>query len=79
MIFTESDLMPLGISSETWDAPHPESKSWNNGVVIAYLLNRRVALSEILDNPEREDGLDFEEVSIEELMGLSKKDYDRYL
>lgn len=68
--FSETDLVPLGISSETWEAPHPESKSWNNGVVIAYLLNRRVALSEILDNPEREDGLDFEEISIEELLGL---------
>lgn len=77
--FTEGDIIPLGSSSETWEAPHPTSGSWNNGIVIAYVLNRRIALDDILRNNERENGLDFEEVDIEELLGLTKKDDDRYL
>lgn len=70
--FTEDDIIPLGSCSETWNAPHPESKYWNNGIVIAYLLGRRVTLPEMLDSPYREDGLDFEEISIEELLGLQE-------
>lgn len=77
--FTEDDITPLGSCSETWEAPHPTSGSWNNGIVIAYVLNRRVALEEILGNAERENGLDFEEVSIEELLGLTKEDETKYL
>lgn len=79
MIFTEKDIIPLWSMSEFHDAPHPVSKAWNNGIVIAYVLNRRIALAEILGNTTRESGLSFEEVSIETLLGLSEKDSNKYL
>ncbi len=78
-IFTESDIIPLWNISEFYDEPHPVSKSWNNGTVIAYVLDRRMALDDILRNTERESGLDFEEVSIETLLNLTSKDDDKYL
>lgn len=76
--FLENDIISLGVHDETWEAPHPISKSWNNGIVLAYVLDRRVALDEILGSPTREDGLVFEEVSIIELLGLQLGD-PRYL
>lgn len=79
LVFTESELVPLGQISETWKEPHPTSKTWNNGIALAYMLNRRVKPKDIIENPHREDGLDFEEVDIETLLGLTEKDYDKYL
>lgn len=43
------------------------------------MLNRRVKPKDIIENPHREDGLDFEEVDIETLLGLTEKDGDKYL
>lgn len=79
LIFTEEDIIPIWQHSEIHPEPHPESKLWNNWAVIAYVLNRRMALEDILRNAERESGLDFEEVSIETLIGLTEKDSDKYL
>lgn len=79
ILFTESDIVPLWNLSEFYDKPHPESKVWNNGIVVAYVLNRRMALDDILRNSQRESGLDFEEVSIEKLLGLTEKDDEKYL
>jgi hypothetical protein len=79
MVFTEKDIIPLWNISEFHDAPHPVSQAWNNGIIIAYVLNRRIALAEILGNTTRESGLSFEEVDIETLLGLTEKDSNRYL
>jgi|CXWK01.1.fsa_nt_gi hypothetical protein len=38
------------------------------------MLNRRIVIDDILRNTNRESGLDFEEVSIETLLGLTEKD-----
>ena len=57
---------------EVYDAPNPKSSLWNNGIVIAYMLNRRVALNDILTNKDRESGLNFEEVPLEELLSLTE-------
>lgn len=38
-----------------------------------------MALQDILGNTHRESGLDFEEVNIETLLGLTEKDGDKYL
>lgn len=48
-------------------------------MVIASVLNRRVALDKILGNTERESGLLFEENNIEKLLNLRKQDSNRYL
>lgn len=79
IIFSEKEIIPLWEISETWEHPHPESKSWNNGIVLVYLLHRRVALEEILSNTEREEGLDFKEVNIEKLLWLTQNDRSEYL
>lgn len=79
MIFTEKDIIPLWNITEFHDAPHPVSQAWNNGIVVAYVLNRRIALAEILGNNTRESGLSFEEVSIETLLWLTQNDRWQYL
>ncbi len=37
------------------------------------MLNRPIVLDDILNNPNRESGLEFVEVSIEELLGLTEE------
>jgi hypothetical protein len=79
LIFTQHEIIPLWEASETWWAPHSESNRWNNGIVVAYVLDRRVAIEEILNSPTREEWLHFEEVHIETLLWLTQKDRDAYL
>lgn len=74
LLFTENDIIPLWSFTEVHTTPHPESNRWNNGITIAYMLNRRIVIDDILRNTNRESGLDFEEVSIETLLGLTEKD-----
>lgn len=79
LIYTEADIIPIGDFTEVYDQPNPEWKLYNNGAVFAYVLNRRMALDDILRNTERESGLDFEPVDIEKLLVLSKDDNEKYL
>lgn len=78
-VFSENDLIPLWNISQVRTEPDPTSKLWNNGIILVYMLNRRMDLSDILGNSNREAWLGFEEINIETLLALTEKDNNKYL
>lgn len=72
LIFTTENIEHVWTLTQSFIQPSPVNGLWQNWSRFIYFLPKKIDLDEVLENPDKEQGTDFLEVNIDELLALTK-------